>query len=75
MTVVYFPGVTKLDMPAERVLSGALGSDLTAAVVLGWTEDGEFYFASSKADSAEVIYLLERAKFDLLKMEDELVEG
>lgn len=73
--VVVLPVITTLDVPAERVLNGALGKGLKGCVVVGWDEDGGLFFASSYADSAEVIYLLERAKHDLLKMEDELSGG
>ncbi len=70
--VVVLPVITSLDVLPERVLSKAQEADLDAVVVIGWSKDGDVYFASSYADSAQVIYLLERAKHDLLKMEDEL---
>lgn len=70
--VVPFNGLTRLDLPPERVLARAIEEGLKSAVVVGWTADGKTYFASSLADSAEIIYLFERAKHDLLKMEDDL---
>lgn len=72
--VVPLNGLTRLDVPADRVLSSAIDAGLKSAVVIGWTEDGKTYFASSLADSAEIIYLFERSKHDLLKMEDEIWE-
>lgn len=70
--VVILPVITTLDVPVERILNKAQEADLDAALVIGWKKDGGFFFASSYADSAQVIYLLRRGEHDLLKMEDEL---
>lgn len=64
--VVTFDHPTKLDLPPERILNGALTQELSGVVVIGWTKDGEEYFASSMADGAEVIWLMERFKLQLL---------
>lgn len=64
--VVNFPGATRLDLPAERILKAALDHDIDKVVVLGWTKDGEEYFASSIADGADVVWLMERLKLQLL---------
>lgn len=58
--------VSREDVPPQRVLTAALGSGLTDAVVIGWDADGEFYFASSVTDGPEVLWLLEFAKRRLL---------
>ncbi|MBR0682756.1 hypothetical protein GXW74_19850 [Roseomonas eburnea] len=65
--MVVLPVVTRLDVPAERVLSCAMEAGLEKAVVVGWTAEGEFYFASSLADGGEVLWLLEMAKKRLLE--------
>lgn len=59
--------ITKLDIPVERVIDGAKKADLETAVVIGWDKDGEFYFASNKADGGEVLWLIEKAKKRLLE--------
>lgn len=64
--VVLFSGVTSLDLPAERVLKAAINEPLKVAVVLGYTEEGEEYFASSVADLETVVWLLERLKYKSL---------
>lgn len=64
--VVPLDVVTRLDMPAERVLSGALEADLESAVVIGWTNDGSWYFASSLAAGPETLWLLALAQKNLL---------
>lgn len=72
--VVILDVVTKLDLPPERILRQALETDLDAALVLGWTKDGQFYFASSYASSPENLYLMERARHELFKVEDRLTD-
>lgn len=69
--VVTLDILTSLDVPPERVLNGAIEADLQGAVVLGWTQDGDFYFASSIADGGNCMWLLEKAKLLLLTIEDE----
>lgn len=69
--VVMFDGITKLDMPPDRILEKALGANLVSVVILGYDSDGEEYFCSSVADGGEVVWLLERAKMKLLEQVDE----
>jgi hypothetical protein len=67
--VIDAPIVTRLLLNPERVLEAALGK-LSDVVIIGYTHDGEEYFASSEANGAEVVWLLERAKLQLLRMGD-----
>lgn len=69
--VVYAPFVTKLDLPAERVLNEALKAGLGSVVVIGYIKGEDEYFASSIADGGTVNWLLDRAKGKLLAMPDE----
>lgn len=64
--VLRFQGITKLDIPVDRVLDSALDEGLRCVVVLGYDTDGKEYFASSIADGADVLWLLERLKLRLL---------
>lgn len=57
--------ITKLDVPADKVLKAATGK-LETAIVIGYDKDGDFYFASSKADGGDVLWLLETAKKELM---------
>lgn len=68
--VVDFPGITKLDLPPERIIQKAAEAGLTDVVILGYDKDGEEYFVSSVADGAEVLWLLERLKLQLLRIAD-----
>ena len=64
--LINFTGVTRLDTPSERVIEGLLEEDLEGIVVMGYTKDGQTYFASSYADGGTVIWLMEQMKQALL---------
>ena len=66
-SVIEFPGITRLNIPADRVLRNALGQT-DEVIVIG--DSGE-YFASSVANGATVLWMLERAKMRLLQVPDE----
>jgi hypothetical protein len=65
--VVILPVVTRLDIPAERVLSTAHAADLDAVLVIGKQKDGAYYFSSSVADGGDVLWQLEWAKAALMR--------
>ena len=60
-----FSGITKLDIPADRVLDAAKGN-LQGVMVLGYDLDGNFYAASSYADGGNALWLLELCKQRLM---------
>ena len=64
--VLRWKGITRHDLPVERILEGANEAGLKAIVILGYDGDGDEYFASSIADGADVLWLLERLKLQLL---------
>lgn len=66
--VIPLGNVTKLDLPTDRVLDAAKGHCSEGVVVLGFDDDGDFYFAPSIADGGTVIWLLEQAKLALLEV-------
>ena len=66
--ILPFHGLTKLDIPVDRILEGAKGK-LDSVVILGYDKDEEEYFASSMADGGEVLWLLEKCKIVLMGME------
>lgn len=68
--VVGIGGVTRLDIPAERVIDEAAKADLDAVIIIGTDQDGDFYFASSQADGGDVLWWLEIAKKRLLEIGD-----
>lgn len=69
--VVEWGGITRHDLSAERLLQKALETGLDEVVILGFDNDGNEYFASSKADGANVLWHLKRAEFKLLKYADD----
>lgn len=69
--IVDFDGITRLDLPASKVLERALSSDLESVVIIGHTKDGDEYFAASSADGGDVVWMIERAKLKLLRTVDD----
>lgn len=69
--VEFFTGVTRLDFSPDMILSGAL-SVLDSVVVLGYDKDGEFFFSCSNADGADALWLMEKAKRELLDVGDSM---
>lgn len=65
--VTVLPVVMRLDISSERVLTGAQKADLASCTVIGFDKDGQLYFASSKADNHEVLWMLEKAKKILME--------
>lgn len=63
--VIDFPGITRLNLPPDRIINAARGR-LDSVVVIGYDKDGGEYFATSIADGGEVLWLLERCKRALL---------
>ncbi len=57
---------TYADLQADTVLEKAHGF-VSTAVVLGWDNAGEFYFASSAGEAKEILFLLELARAAVLK--------
>lgn len=66
--VIILPVITRLDVPAERILDSA--RHLKSVVVMGYDEEGSEYFASSIADGGDVLWLVERFKRALLEIQE-----
>ena len=71
--VIQFPGSTPIeileevedvDVSIENVLKGleSIKEKIDSLIVIGSSEDGHFYFASSSGDSRQIVYDLESAK-------------
>ena len=63
--------VTSLDLPADRILDAAKEIGMEGVVIVGYTKDGDEYFASSYADGGTTGWHLDRAKYKLLKIVDD----
>ncbi len=66
--VVEFNGITRLDLPVDRIIARATEAGLTDVVILGFDKDGEFYSAASMADGGAMLWLLELARHRLIKI-------
>jgi len=73
--VTHIGGKTKLDIPVNGVLEGAIEKDLDVAIVMGYDKDGKVYFASSIGDAPEMNYLADKFKRYLLDTDpaDEII--
>ena len=69
--IVPFGGVTRLNLDPDKVLQSAIG-EMTEVVICGLDKDGNRYFASTQADGGEVLWHLERARWALMQMSDDL---
>lgn len=69
--VLPFTGVTRLDLPPDRVLESMRG-ELEGVVIIGYNKEGGEVFASSYADGGTVLWLIERMKKKLLSVPEDL---
>lgn len=65
-----FSGLTKLKTDADDCLEANKGI-LDDVIIIGFDTEGEFYFAGNTSDGGIIIWLLERAKKQLLEVEIE----
>lgn len=72
--IVRFTGITRLPVDPERVLEDVRG-ELSEVVVIGHDHEGNFVFSASEPDAASVIYLLEKAKYALMRTVERLEKG
>jgi len=68
--VIPIGGVTRLDLPADRILENNIG-EFESLVIMGWDKEGNEVFASSIQDGGEIIWLLESLKKILLDSVDD----
>lgn len=63
--IIKFTGITKLDLPVDTVLDGAK-DQLEGVIIIGYTKDGDEYFASTYADGGTALWLIEKCKINLM---------
>ena len=64
--VIPLGNITRLDLPVDTILESAK-TQLEGAILIGYDNDGELYFASTYADGGTVLWLLEQAKMALME--------
>ena len=69
--IIPFNGITRHDLDPDIVLEEAKGK-LEGFVIAGHDKEGNEYFASTYADGGDVLWLLERMKFRLLRVVEEM---
>jgi len=65
--IIPLNGLTKLDLPIDRVLDAAKG-ELEGVILIGYDIKGDEYFASTYADGGDILWLIERLKKRLLEV-------
>lgn len=60
--------ITRMHLPLDRIFDKCEERKLDTAVVVGWTKEGDFYFASSTPDGSDCLWLFELAKKRLLEV-------
>lgn len=65
-----FGGLTKLPLPPERVINGALEQNFQRVTIIGVKENGEEYVASSTSDCGAILWDMERARHMFMKNAD-----
>jgi len=73
--VVEFDGISRLQIPPERILARAAKENFERVLVIGVTAAGEEYFASSEPDGGSCLWDIERAKLSLLRVAVEEDDG
>jgi hypothetical protein len=68
--VVMFDGITRLDLPPDRVLESALGC-FASVLVIGVDHAGRLQIASSTDSCARLLLLAELAKQEILRLAEE----
>jgi len=64
--IIPIGGIKKLDSNIKDILKEA--DHLNSVVLMGWDKNDELYLASSEADGAEILWLLEKLKKVLLEI-------
>jgi hypothetical protein len=67
--------VTRVELEPSTVLTDATKVHFDSVVVIGFEADGTLYFASSEADGAQVLWLLEVTKLRLMQAANVIPTG
>lgn len=73
--IIDFPGWTRINSDPNKALEKAMHADLDSVLILGFDKQGNEYTHTSIACGGDVLWLLERAKYKMLSVTDEWLEG
>ena len=65
--ILKFNGITDLPVCAKEFLKNVSKIDFQKVLVIGLTEDDEFWFGGSFFEADTIVYFLERAKKEALE--------
>lgn len=66
--IVRFTGFSRLDWSVEEVFRLAAEKNLTDVVVIGRMPNGNLYFDNTQANVADVNWMLDKIKADLINL-------
>jgi hypothetical protein len=69
--VTEFDGLTKHDIPAEKVLQASIDAKVDPVVIVGYAENGELYVAGSSGDAITTLGLLVAAQHYVVEVANE----
>ncbi len=72
--VVHWNGISTLPANPQTVIERAQMKGMTSVVIVGFDADGDEVVLSSEADGAQALWHLERARYKLMRITDELAE-
>ncbi len=64
--IIQFTGDSRLDIEADKVIESSLGQGINQVLIIGYTDNGEDYMASSTSDVKELLFMIEKFKFELM---------
>ncbi len=64
--IIQFTGDSRLDIEADKVIESSLGQGINQVLIIGYTDNGEDYTASSTSDVKELLFMIEKFKFELM---------
>lgn len=67
--VVILDVLTKLDIPADRVIKSALEIGYESIAMVGYDKDGDILFSSNLASAEKILWMLEKFRDRLMKMD------
>lgn len=68
--ILNFDGITTLDLDPDMVLQNNIGK-LEGFVLVGYTTSGKEYLCTTYGDTPTILWLLERAKKQILENADD----
>lgn len=67
--IINFPFIATAPVSPEEVIRGALETEFEEIIIIGVTKKDEPYLASSTSNIPDILFLIEKMKYELLASE------